>query len=158
MKLHVNGQLREVPDDWADETLAVVLREPLQLVGTKLGCGTGACGCCVVQVDGHAVRSCMLSARQVQQAAITTLEGLSATDGPLHPVQQAWLDEGVSQCGFCQGGQVMALAAAWDARPPPDAAALLRVLDGHACRCGTQARARRAVLRLLRVRAPTGLP
>lgn len=150
MKLHVNGRAHAVEDHWADETLAVVLREALQLVGTKIGCASGACGCCVVHADGRALRSCTVTARQAQPFEIVTLEGLATSDGLPHPVQQAWLDESVSQCGFCQGGQIMAVAAAWNAGPPADAAPLLHLLQGHACRCGTQLRVRRAVERLLR--------
>lgn len=150
MKLHVNGSLREIPDAWADEALVVVLREVLGLVGTKLGCGTGECGCCVIHVDGRPVRSCTLAARDAGGHRILTIEGIGGPGGALHPVQQAWLDEGVSQCGFCQAGQIMEAVALLDGTPDPKPEDLDETFATHPCRCGTQLRIRRAVIRAAR--------
>lgn len=147
MKLAVNGSQYEVPDSWLDEPLVHVLREVLGLVGTKYGCGTGECGCCVVHVDGHAERSCTMAARVAQGRAIVTIEGLGQPDGSLHPVQQAWLDESVSQCGFCQAGQIMEAAGLLAGTPDPAPADIDHAFAGHPCRCGTQPRIRRAVRR-----------
>lgn len=148
MKLNVNGQERELPVRWADEALVDVLREALQLVGTRMGCGTGECGCCVVHVDGRALRSCRITGRQAQGRRILTIEGLAAPGGPLHPVQQAWIAERVSQCGYCQAGMIMAVAARWNEDPTTPPADLARQVSGHACRCGTYPRVRRAIERL----------
>ncbi|MBX3638281.1 MAG: 2Fe-2S iron-sulfur cluster binding domain-containing protein, partial [Rubrivivax sp.] len=106
MNLLINGQPRPVPPGWADETLLHLLREALGLVGAKYGCGAGHCGACTVLVDDAPQRSCLLRAGSLAGQRITTVEGLS--DGQtLHPVQQAWLDEQVAQCGYCQAGQIV---------------------------------------------------
>jgi isoquinoline 1-oxidoreductase subunit alpha len=146
MQLLVNEQRREVPDAWQDESLLWVLREVLALVGCKYGCGQGQCGACTVLVDGEPQRACLLPARSVQGRRIATVEGL-ASAGVLHPVQQAWLDEAVPQCGYCQAGQILATVALLRRQPRPDAAAVDAALAGHLCRCGTQPRVRRAVER-----------
>ena len=146
MRIHINGRSMPVPDGWQDETLLHVLREAWGLVGTKYGCGAGQCGACTVLRDGEAVRSCLLPVRAVGDAAITTIEGL-ATDGRLHPVQQAWLDEAVAQCGYCQAGQIMSTVALLRRTPRPDAAQIDAALSGNLCRCGTQQRIRQAVAR-----------
>jgi isoquinoline 1-oxidoreductase alpha subunit len=144
MLLNVNGQSLPVPAEWRDETLLNVLRESLGLVGTKFGCGAGLCGACTVLIDGTAARSCLLSVRTVGDAAITTIEGLSAA-GRLHPVQQAWLDAAVPQCGFCQAGQIMSTVALLRQTPRPDDGQIDAALSGNLCRCGTQQRIRQAV-------------
>jgi isoquinoline 1-oxidoreductase alpha subunit len=144
MLLNVNGQSLPVPAEWRDETLLSVLREPLGLVGAKYGCGAGLCGACTVLIDGTAVRSCLVAARAVGDAAITTIEGLSAA-GTLHPVQQAWLDAAVPQCGFCQAGQIMSTVALLRQTPRPDDGQIDAALSGNLCRCGTQQRIRQAV-------------
>ena len=144
MQLKVNGQSRDVPQEWQDESLLHVLREPLGLVGAKYGCGVGQCGACTVLVDGQAVRSCVTPVRAVGVAEVTTIEGL-ATERGLHPVQQAWLDAAVPQCGFCQAGQIMGTVALLRHTPRPDDGAIDSALSGHLCRCGTQQRIRRAV-------------
>lgn len=146
MLLQVNGLSLEVPAEWQDESLLHVLREALGLVGTKFGCGAGLCGACTVLIDGQAVRSCLLPVSQVGAGAVTTIEGLS-TAGSLHPVQQAWLDEAVPQCGYCQAGQIMGTVALLRRTPRPDDLQIDSALAGHLCRCGTQQRIRQAVKR-----------
>jgi isoquinoline 1-oxidoreductase alpha subunit len=144
MLLKVNGRSLEVPAEWRDESLLNVLREPLGLVGTKFGCGVGLCGACTVLVDGAAVRSCLLAVGDLGPANITTIEGLGAA-GALHPVQQAWLDAAVPQCGFCQAGQIMSTVALLRRTPRPDDGQIDAALSGNLCRCGTQQRIRQAV-------------
>ena len=134
----------EVPAAWRDESLLQVLREPLGLVGAKFGCGAGQCGACTVLIDGQPVRSCLAPVQQVGAAAVTTIEGLSPA-GALHPVQQAWLDAAVPQCGYCQAGQIMATVALLRRTPRPDDRQIDAALAGHLCRCGTQQRIRQAV-------------
>lgn len=147
MKLHVNGNERQLPDTWANESLLAALREPLGLVGTKFGCGDGECGTCVVHIDGQPRRSCMLLARDAVGRRIVTIEGLAGADGRLHPVQQAWIDERVAQCGYCQAGQIMQAAALLASNPDPDAEAIAAQMKANLCRCGTYDRVRRAVHR-----------
>lgn len=146
MLLKVNGQSLTVPADWHDESLLNVLREPLGLVGTKYGCGAGLCGACTVLLDGQPVRSCGLPVRAVGAGAVTTVEGL-AVAGALHPVQQAWLDLAVQQCGYCQAGQIISTVALLARQPRPDDADIDAALAGNLCRCGTQQRIRQAVKR-----------
>ncbi|RPH46301.1 MAG: (2Fe-2S)-binding protein [Burkholderiales bacterium] len=146
MRLHVNGTWIELDDVWVDETLLSALREALGLVGAKFGCGAGLCGACTVLVDGRPQRACLLTAGASGAARIETIEGLARGDA-LHPVQQAWLDASVPQCGYCQAGQVMATVALLRVRPRPDDADIDTALAGHLCRCGTQQRIRDAVHR-----------
>ncbi|MBI5257696.1 MAG: (2Fe-2S)-binding protein [Burkholderiales bacterium] len=150
MQITINGQLHTVMPVWADERLLHLLRESLGLVGAKFGCGLGQCGACTVLVDGQAQRSCLIPVKALAGRAVTTVEGLSPPQGPLHSVQQAWLDEAVPQCGFCQSGQIMATVALLRRTGTPDEAALQATFEGHLCRCGTQQRVRRAVLRAAR--------
>jgi isoquinoline 1-oxidoreductase alpha subunit len=144
MMLKVNGLPLEVPAEWHDESLLNVLREPLGLVGTKFGCGAGMCGACTVLVGDQAARSCVLPVREVGGAAVTTIEGL-ASGGGLHPVQQAWLDAAVPQCGYCQAGQIMSAAALLRQTPRPSDRQIDSALAGNLCRCGTHQRIRQAV-------------
>lgn len=146
MNLSVNGQDRPVPAQWQDETLLVVLRESFGLVGSKFGCGVGLCGACTVLVDGRPARSCALPVRVVQGRAVVTVEGL-ARDQALHPVQAAWLEESVPQCGYCQAGQIMSTVALLRQTPRPSDTQIDEALSGNLCRCGTQQRIRRAVQR-----------
>ncbi len=146
MRLHVNGRQHEIAATWEGERLLWVLREALGLVGCKYGCGQGQCGACTVLVDGEPQRACLLQAASVEGRQITTVEGLAAA-GVLHPVQQAWVDEAVPQCGYCQAGQILATVALLRRQPRPDPAAVDAALAGHLCRCGTQPRVRRAVER-----------
>ncbi|MBI2796501.1 MAG: (2Fe-2S)-binding protein [Gemmatimonadetes bacterium] len=142
--LTVNGRARTVEAP-ADMPLLWVLRDRLQLFGTKYGCGIGACGACTVHVNGQAVRSCSLPVAAVAAARITTIEGLSR-DGA-HPAQQAWIEEDVAQCGFCQPGMIMEAAALLRARPQPTDGEIDGAFASHICRCGTYNRLRAAVHR-----------
>jgi isoquinoline 1-oxidoreductase subunit alpha len=144
MKLRVNGRLHEV-DSPADMPLLWVLREMLGLTGTKFGCGMAQCGACTVHVDGKPARSCVMPVSAVGDHEVTTIEGLSP-DGS-HPVQRAWIEEDVVQCGYCQPGQVMAAAALLKAKPKPTDADIDAALSGNICRCGTYPRIRAAVHR-----------
>jgi isoquinoline 1-oxidoreductase alpha subunit len=144
MKLTVNGKAYEV-DVPADMPLLWVLRDLLGLTGTKFGCGIAQCGACTVHLGGEAVRSCITPVGSVGTRPVTTIEGLSA-DGS-HPVQRAWTDIDVVQCGFCQSGQIMAAAALLRQTPKPTDADIDAALDGNLCRCGTYQRIRAAVHR-----------
>jgi isoquinoline 1-oxidoreductase alpha subunit len=144
MLLRVNGSSVEVSAEWRGESLLDVLREPLGLVGAKFGCGAGQCGACTVLIGGEAVRSCLVPVQDVGTAEVTTIEGLAAADA-LHPVQQAWLDQAVPQCGYCQAGQIMGTVALLRRTPRPDDGQIDAALAGHLCRCGTQQRVRKAV-------------
>jgi isoquinoline 1-oxidoreductase subunit alpha len=147
MELMINGRATPIPAPWQDESLLMVLREALGLAGAKFGCGVGLCGACTVLVDGTAQRACLLPVREAAQGQrITTIEGLAAPAG-LHPVQQAWLDERVPQCGYCQAGQVMAAVALLRQTPQPTDAQIDQAMAGQLCRCGTQQRIRAAVHR-----------
>lgn len=146
MNLNVNGRLRAVSSEWQGESLLDVLREHLGLVGAKFGCGVGTCGACTVLVDGEPARSCVLLARDVGTRAVLTVEGL-AQGASLHPVQAAWLEESVPQCGYCQAGQIMSTVALLKRHPQPSDADIDEALAANLCRCGTQQRIRRAVKR-----------
>lgn len=144
MKLTVNGDAREV-DAPADMPLLWVLRDLLQLTGTKYGCGVAQCGSCTVHVDGQARRACVTPVGSVAGQKITTIEGLSA-DGS-HPVQRAWAELDVVQCGYCQSGQIMSAAGLLASKPSPTDADIDAALAGNLCRCGTYQRIRAAVHR-----------
>jgi aerobic-type carbon monoxide dehydrogenase small subunit (CoxS/CutS family) len=142
--LRINGQDKQV-DVPEDMPLLWVLRDRLDLTGTKFGCGIGSCGACTVHLDGVAMRSCQLSAVAAAGRAITTIEGLSADAS--HPVQQAWVAAQVPQCGYCQSGQIMAAAALLAANPNPSDADIDTAMSGNLCRCGTYQRIRKAIHR-----------
>ncbi len=147
MELRINEQMHRIDQEWKAESLLFFMREALGLCGAKYGCGVGLCGACTVLVDGEATRSCMTPVASMIGKAITTIEGLSKPDARLHPVQQAWLDESVAQCGYCQSGQIMATVALLRKTPNPSDADITQALDGQLCRCGTYDRIRRAVRR-----------
>ena len=144
MQLLVNRKTHEIPAEWQQETLLTVLHEHLGLVGAKYGCGTGLCGACTVLVDGQAQRSCLLAVDQVGAGQVSTLEGLAGAQA-LHPVQQAWLDESVAQCGYCQAGQIMSATALLRQTPNPSDADIDSFMAGNICRCGTYLRIRAAI-------------
>lgn len=146
MKLQINQKSHAIQTEWQGETLLSVLREHLGLTGSKFGCGVGLCGACTVLVDGQALRSCQLQVAHIGAREVTTIEGL-ATGDTLHPVQQAWLQEAVPQCGYCQAGQIMSTVALLRVVPKPTDAQINEALAGNLCRCGTQQRIRMAVHR-----------
>lgn len=133
--LTVNGSEVTV-DAVPDMPLLWVLRDVLNLTGTKYGCGVGSCGACTAHIDGQPVRSCLIPVSAAVGKQVTTIEGLS-TDGNLHPVQQAWVDESVVQCGYCQSGQIMSAAALLAANPTPTDDDIATAMSGNLCRCGT---------------------
>lgn len=143
MKLEVNGNEVEITSE-ADTPLLWVLRDELGLVGTKYGCGIAQCGACTVHLDGSAIRSCVTPVSAVAGKRIQTIEG-QASDRRLSPVQQAWLDTDVAQCGYCQSGQIMAATALLSANPSPSDADIDAAMAGNICRCGTYPRIRKAV-------------
>jgi isoquinoline 1-oxidoreductase subunit alpha len=144
-KLNINGESRDVeaPDDMP---LLWVLRDLLGLTGTKFGCGIAQCGACTVHIDGKPVRSCLLAVGSIGNSAITTIEGVSATEAGAK-VQKAWLDLEVIQCGYCQSGQIMSAAALLAANANPDDADIDAAMAGNICRCGTYVRIRAAIKR-----------
>jgi isoquinoline 1-oxidoreductase subunit alpha len=142
--LNINQHMVKVDVD-PDTPMLWVLRDALDMVGTKFGCGAGACGACTVHINGSAIRSCQLPVSAVGDAAITTIEGLAYNAGKVHPVQEAWLEHDVAQCGYCQPGQIMSAAALLAQNPDPSDADIERFMSGNICRCGTYTRIREAV-------------
>ncbi|HVU00052.1 MAG TPA: (2Fe-2S)-binding protein [Acidobacteriaceae bacterium] len=146
LHLTVNGQDRTVADDVDPATpLLWVLRDTLALEGTKYGCGGGYCGACTVQLDGVAVRSCQIPVQSVGAKSITTIEGLAGADGTLHPLQEAWIDYDVPQCGYCQAGQLMTAASLLKQYPAPTDAQIDQAMNGNFCRCGCYNRIKAAI-------------
>lgn len=141
--LNINGTNQQVDVD-PDTPILWVLRDSLKMVGTKYGCGIGQCGSCTIHVDGSAIRSCSLPVGSVGNKKITTIEGL-ATDRGLNAVQEAWLEEDVAQCGYCQAGQIMSAAALLKENKNPDDAQIESAMAGNICRCGTYVRIKKAV-------------
>ena len=141
--VEVNGQSREI-DAPGDMPLLWALRDVLGLTGTKFGCGRGLCGACTVHLDGAPVRACLTPLSAAAGRKLTTIEGLAPAGG-LHPVQQAWLDEGVVQCGYCQSGQIMSAIALLNTHRAPSDADIDAALAGNLCRCGTYVRIRAAI-------------
>lgn len=142
IKLKVNGKYLEVDADPQTPVLWV-LRDHLDLVGTKYGCGIAQCGACTVLLDGKAVRSCSIKVAQVGEKSITTIEGLSEKGE--HPVQQAWLEQDVAQCGYCQTGQIMNAVSLLNSNPNPSDEEIETAMQGNICRCGTYLRIRKAI-------------
>jgi len=151
LNLLVNGQPRIVDVD-PQTSLLTVLRENLDLPGTKYGCGEGQCGACTVLIDGRAQRSCVTRAATVGQKKITTIEGL-AKDEHLHPVQEAFLQEGAMQCGYCTAGMIMSTVALLDRNHHPTQAEIIDFMDGNICRCGVYSRILSAVQKAAAVMA-----
>lgn len=147
MKLQINGTERDYQGP-SDQKLLWYLRDQLRLTGTKFGCGKGLCGACTVHVNGQPTRSCLLPVAQLAEASITTIEGLAQGEA-LHPVQQAWLNHSVPQCGYCQPGQIMSASALWNQKKNQITAAdIAQHMTGNLCRCGTYNRIRAALLSL----------
>lgn len=140
----LNRQPVTAADDQADMPLLWFLREELRLKGTKFGCGIGQCGACTVLANGTAARSCVMRVADAKGMSVTTIEGLASQDGQLHPVQQAWIDSDVPQCGYCQSGQILSAVALLDRTPDPSDADIDSAMT-NICRCGTYVRIRKAV-------------
>ncbi len=145
MKLTINGKPMELAVP-AETPLLWALREEARLTGTKFGCGKALCGACTVHVDGAPKRSCVTPCGDIGDRPIVTIEGLS-TDAALHPVQQAWLEENVPQCGYCQAGQIMTAVVLLRTKPQPTDAEIDDAMSANLCRCGTYPRIRKAVHR-----------
>ncbi|MBT8187632.1 MAG: (2Fe-2S)-binding protein [Croceitalea sp.] len=141
-QIKVNGESMSV-DVAADTPILWVLRDHLDLVGTKYGCGIGQCGTCTIHVDGVAMRSCIMTMEQVEGKELTTIEGLS--EYGTHPVQEAWKEVDVPQCGYCQAGQIMTATAFLDKNPNPSEADIKNAMHGNICRCAAYNRIYRAV-------------
>ena len=131
----VNGIQRTLDGD-PSKPLLWVIREELGLTGTKFGCGISQCGACTVQIDGEAIRSCVTPISMVEGKKITTIEGLSSGSGDLHPLQQAWIEHQVPQCGYCQSGQLMSASALLASNPNPTDSEIDEAMEGNICRCG----------------------
>lgn len=145
MRLTVNGKEHVVNDVDDSTPLLWVLRDALGLVGTKYGCGVAQCGACTVHLNGSPVRSCSVPVSAVAGQQITTIEGLAGKDGKLHPLQSAWIEHDVAQCGYCQAGQLMSAAALLRTKPKPTDADIDAAMTGNLCRCGTYLRIRKAI-------------
>jgi isoquinoline 1-oxidoreductase subunit alpha len=141
----LNGKSQTVDDVSPDMPLLWVLRDKLQMTGTKFGCGMALCGACTVHINGEATRSCTTAISTISGKKVTTIEGLS--ENGLHPVQQAWIAEDVPQCGYCQSGQIMSAAALLSKKPQPTDADIDDFMSGNICRCGTYQRIRKAIHR-----------
>ena len=140
--LKINGKIQKVDVDPTTPMLWV-LRDHLNMPGTKFGCGMAQCGACTIHLDGNATRSCVLPVSSVGKMAITTIEGLS--ENGTHPVQKAWLEHDVAQCGYCQGGQIMSAAALLKSNPKPTDEDIDAAMSGNICRCGTYLRIKEAI-------------
>ena len=149
MKITVNGKNYQVADE-PDRLLLWVLHDELGLTGTKYSCGIGECGSCEVHIDGVATRSCITMLSESKGKAVRTIEGLAASDGTLHPVQQAFLDEQAPQCGWCMSGQIMRAAAFLEAKPNPTEGSIVAAMSDNYCRCGAYGRIKRAVAKAAR--------
>ena len=155
IRLKVNGEPYELLVE-PRKTLLDVIREDLCLTGTKRGCDTGDCGACTILINGMPVNSCLVLAVDAQDKDITTIEGLAQKE--LHPVQQAWIDEQVAQCGYCQPGQVMSAVALLKKIPHPTDAQIDQYMAGNLCRCGTYQRIRRAIHRAAKLLSNANTP
>ena len=141
-KLTINGKEHQVDVD-PDTPMLWVLRDNVNLVGTKYGCGIGQCGACTIHLDGNAVRSCSLPVSSVKEQKITTIEGLS--ENGTHPVQEAWIAHDVPQCGYCQAGQIMSAVSLLKNNPSPSEDEIAAGMNGNICRCGTYTRIKAAI-------------
>ncbi|MFZ0884814.1 MAG: (2Fe-2S)-binding protein [Candidatus Acidiferrales bacterium] len=153
-QLNVNGTNRSVSTD-SQESLLIVLRDHLGLTGSKYACGEGQCGACTVLIEGTARRSCITRVGTVADKRITTIEGLAAGDR-LHPLQQAFLDEGAMQCAYCTSGMIMSAASLLNGNPNPSVSDILDSMEGNVCRCGTQPRIVAAIQKAARAQKGAG--
>lgn len=144
IELKVNDQI-QIVDVEADTPLLWVIREQLNLVGTKFGCGMAQCGACTVHLNGQPIRSCVTPVSAVAGQAITTIEGIADDSGQLSKVQQAWIDEQVPQCGYCQSGQIMSAVALLESNPNPSDSDIDAAMSGNVCRCGMYGRIKKAI-------------
>jgi|TARA_R110000868_G_scaffold347844_2_gene608786 isoquinoline 1-oxidoreductase alpha subunit len=144
IELKVNDQIQQV-DVEADTPLLWVIREQLNLVGTKFGCGMAQCGACTVHLNGQPIRSCVTPVSDVAGQAITTIEGIADDNGQLSKVQQAWIEEQVPQCGYCQSGQIMSAVALLESNPNPSDSDIDTAMSGNVCRCGMYGRIKKAI-------------
>ncbi|MBL4680168.1 MAG: (2Fe-2S)-binding protein [Pseudomonadales bacterium] len=144
-QLNINGKLQVVNDVEDSTPLLWILRDTLGMVGTKYGCGIALCGACTIHLDGIPVRSCSISVSAVVDKKIRTIEGLASEDGTLHALQQAWVVSDVSQCGYCQAGQLMSATALLDKNPKPSDSDIDDAMQGNYCRCGTYKRIKAAI-------------
>ena len=149
MEMAINSSTVTVPANLRDVALLDFIRDFVGLKGSKFGCGAGLCGACTVHIDGVAARACQVAVSEVAGRRVTTIEGLAGTasSGAFHPVQQAWIEESVPQCGYCQAGQIMTAAALLGRNPDPSDEEIRAEMSGNLCRCGTYTRIRRAVAR-----------
>jgi isoquinoline 1-oxidoreductase subunit alpha len=154
-RLTVNGRDQSVDDVDASTPLLWVLRDTLGLVGTKYGCGIGACGACTVHLNGEPVRSCSVTVQAAAEQKITTIEGLAPATDRLHALQDAWIELDVAQCGYCQAGQIMSAAALLKRKPQPTDSDIDAAMSGNLCRCGTYPRIRAAIQLAARKLAPS---
>jgi aerobic-type carbon monoxide dehydrogenase small subunit (CoxS/CutS family) len=145
IRLRVNGKELSAENVDPNTPLLWVLRDTLGLVGTKFGCGMALCGACTVLADGAPIRACSTPVSAVSGQAITTIEGLAPAKDKLHPLQQAWIDHDVPQCGYCQAGQLMSAAALLERTPKPTDVDIDAAMAGNICRCGTYQRIRAAI-------------
>jgi isoquinoline 1-oxidoreductase alpha subunit len=144
IELKVNDQIQQV-DVEADTPLLWVIREQLNLIGTKFGCGMAQCCACTVHLNGQPIRSCVTPVSAVVGQAITTIEGIADDSGKLSKVQQAWIDEQVPQCGYCQSGQIMSAVALLESNPNPSDSDIDAAMSGNVCRCGMYGRIKKAI-------------
>jgi len=144
--LKINGETHSVDVDPATPLLWVI-RDYVGLTGTKFGCGIAQCGACTVHLNGAPIRSCATPVQVAIDQEVTTIEGIVKNDGELHPLQQAWIDEQVPQCGYCQSGQIMSAAALLENNPSPSDADIDQAMAGNVCRCGTYPRIRKGIKR-----------
>lgn len=142
--LKINGKTHQIEVDPMTPLLWVI-RENIGLTGTKFGCGIAQCGACTVHIDGKAVRSCISPVGTMEGKEITTIEGIGDETSELHPVQQAWIDEQVPQCGYCQSGQIMSAIALLNENPNPDDETINQVMKGNICRCGMYSRIKKGI-------------
>ena len=145
VKLKINGMDHQIDDIDPSTPLLWALRDNLGLVGTKYSCGKGICGTCTVHVNGIPMRSCIMPVAAMAGQSITTIEGIAGTDGALHPVQEAWMEHDVPQCGYCQSGQIMTAVALLKSNPHPSDTDIDNAMSGNLCRCGTYKRIHEAI-------------